>query len=107
MAEDSLQCLRAMSCSGVGVQHLIKYNTMESLAQAYVVQNEGVAYTCRYSELFYLSHFYVVSEDAKDTLLSLLGNSSVKVSECSVSSVIGILAQEFRSNQVTRFILIE
>ena len=41
LAEDSLHCLRAMSCSPGGVQYLIKHHSLEALTRAYIMQNEG------------------------------------------------------------------
>ena len=42
MAEDSLQCLRALSGSPAGVLYLLKYHSMQALARAYITQNSGL-----------------------------------------------------------------
>ena len=41
LAEDSLQCLKAISGSSDGVHYLLKHQTLQALAGAYVAQNKG------------------------------------------------------------------
>jgi hypothetical protein len=41
LAADSLQCLRALAGCRAGVLYLLKYHSLQALAQAYITQNEG------------------------------------------------------------------
>jgi len=41
LAEDALQCLKAISSSSDGVHYLLRNQTLQALAGAYVAQNKG------------------------------------------------------------------
>lgn len=100
LAEDSLQCLRALSCSPEGIQYLLKYQSLQALVQAYLVQNEGKEKRSIHSA----SHCYSVSEEAKDVLVGTLGNLCLMNSELhlpTIFDVVTILSREFKSNQAS------
>lgn len=114
LAEDSLQCLRALSCSPEGMQYLLKYQSLQALTQAYLVQNKGKPRNTPSTSAFLIHkcfpHSCSVSEEAKDVLVGTLGNLCLMNSKLHLSTifdVVAILSREFKSNQVSPHVPIE
>ena len=113
MASESLQCLQALSSSKIGILHLLRHRTPESLAKVITTQVPGLLFLvsavipCILTSCYHLYHnddVAVKPEAAKDLLLYVLGDTGAQGAtnyHTTASNVLSLLAKEFNATQVS------